>query len=75
MDSEIGNIEAAECEKLLSSNVVQSQIYGSKEPVCQNAHSKMENIILQQVCNFLLFHLIFFIHETKTYSFLPLFNK
>lgn len=35
MDSEIGNIETAECERLLSSNVVQAQIYGSKEPVCE----------------------------------------
>lgn len=34
MDSEIGNIEAAECERLLSGNVVQPHIYGSKEPVC-----------------------------------------
>lgn len=34
MDSEIGNIEAAESERLLSGNVVKPHIYGSKEPVC-----------------------------------------
>ncbi|XP_031629980.1 uncharacterized protein LOC116345073 [Contarinia nasturtii] len=38
MDSEIGNIETAECERLLSGNVVQAQIYGSKkEPGAQTA--------------------------------------
>lgn len=33
MNSDI-NVESAESERLLSNNVVQAHIYGSKEPVC-----------------------------------------
>lgn len=37
MDPDVGNIETAECERLLSGNVVQAQIYGSKQPVCERS--------------------------------------
>lgn len=32
--ADICNADSAECERLLSNNVVQAQIYGSKDPVC-----------------------------------------
>lgn len=36
--ADICNADSAECERLLSNNVIQAQIYGSKDPVgfCTN---------------------------------------
>lgn len=56
MDSEIGNIEAAESERLLSGNVVKAHIYGSKEPVCSCVCMKQ---IAFTTCFFRLFTRLF----------------
>lgn len=50
--ADICNADSAECERLLSNNVVQAQIYGSKDPVgfCTNfiAHSAEQFFISGQ---------------------------
>lgn len=66
MDSEIGNIEAAESERLLSGNVVKPHIYGSKEPVCSCVKVEFATCFflnLSFVCSFYLFVCLFVLHS------------
>lgn len=71
MDSEIGNIEAAESERLLSGNVVKPHIYGSKEPVCLYAkyHLQLQRVLLFSLLLLFRFVCLCFIYKQSTLYF------